>query len=50
MVCDLLVGPLLARALLPLTAPLDDQFARQTAQVALDYLTADSSAKLAHAR
>ncbi|MFC6355945.1 TetR-like C-terminal domain-containing protein [Luethyella okanaganae] len=36
--CDLLVGPILARTLLPLAVAVDDRLARQTAQVVLDYL------------
>lgn len=38
-VCDLLLGPLLARTLLPLDGPLDDRLARATVQTVMDHLT-----------
>ncbi len=38
MVCDLLVGPILARTLLPLAVSADDRLARQTAQFVVGYL------------
>lgn len=38
-ICDLLLGPVMARALLPGIGPLDDQLARDTAQVALSELS-----------
>jgi AcrR family transcriptional regulator len=37
-VCDLLLGPLLARTLLPLDGPLDDRLARATVQTVIDHL------------
>lgn len=37
-ICDLLLGPIMARALLPGTGPLDDQLARDTAEVAVSKL------------
>jgi len=40
LVCDLLTGPILARALLPVGAANDDRFARQTVDVVLTYLRA----------
>lgn len=40
-VCDLLLGPVLARALLPLGAPLDARLADLTARSALSYLGVD---------
>lgn len=42
-VCDMLVGPVLSRALLPVGAPLDDRLARQTAQSVLAHLRIRSS-------
>ncbi|MEH3088157.1 MAG: TetR/AcrR family transcriptional regulator [Microbacterium arborescens] len=41
-VCDLLLGPILARALLPLGAPLDDRLADLTARSALLHLGLDA--------
>ncbi|MFK4298873.1 AcrR family transcriptional regulator [Arthrobacter sp. GAS37] len=38
MVCDLLVGPILARTLLPVAVSADDRLARQTAQFVVGYL------------
>lgn len=38
LVCDLLTGPILARALLPLSAPIDDHLARQTATIAYRFI------------
>jgi len=38
-VCDMLLGPVMARAALPLGAPLDDQLARMTAMGAVAYLS-----------
>jgi AcrR family transcriptional regulator len=38
-VCDLLVGPILARVLLPTGLPLDDEFARRTVATVLSELT-----------
>lgn len=37
-ICDLLVGALLARTVIPTGAPLDDRFARQTVETALSEL------------
>lgn len=34
-VCDLLLGPILSRAMLPVAAPLDDRLARQTVETVL---------------
>lgn len=41
-ICDQLVGPILSRALLPVSAPLDDRLARQTADAALIVMGARS--------
>ncbi len=41
-VCDLLLGPILARALLPVPAALDDRLARQTTASAIQTLKAAS--------
>jgi hypothetical protein len=38
MVCDLLVGPILARTLLPVAVSADDRLARQTAHFVVGYL------------
>jgi len=38
-VCDMLLGPVMARAALPLGAPLDDRLARMTALAAVAYLS-----------
>lgn len=43
-VCDQLVGPILSRALLPVSAPLDDRLARQTTETALIVIGAKVSA------
>jgi AcrR family transcriptional regulator len=43
-VCDLLVGPILSRALLPVGAPLDDRLARQTVETVLRTMAARDAA------
>lgn len=40
LVCDLLLGPILARVLLPLDAKVDDRLARQTTALVIEHLTA----------
>jgi len=42
-VCDLLLGPILSRALMPSGSPLDDHLAEQTAEAVLRSLNARSS-------
>ncbi|PPG52501.1 hypothetical protein C5C24_04665 [Rathayibacter sp. AY2B3] len=42
--CDLLLGPILSRALLPVGAPLDDRLARQTVETAILTLAARAPA------
>lgn len=37
-ICELLMGPLLSRALLPLDGPLDDSLARETVQTVMDHV------------
>jgi len=45
-VCDLLIGPVLARAVLPIEQPLDDRFARKSVDVALTFLKNRMSASV----
>lgn len=42
-VCDILLGPLLTRVLLPVDVALDDKLARQTAQLALLFISGEST-------
>jgi len=46
-ICDLLLGPILARALMPTGAPLDDLLAQQTTDAALRTLRPDDSSSTA---
>lgn len=45
-ICDLLLGPVLSRALLPVNAPLDDQLARQTVETVLVTIAVRTPARL----
>lgn len=44
-ICDLLLGPILSRALLPVNAPLDDRLARSTVETVLTITGATFSAR-----
>jgi len=43
LVCDMLLGPVLARAVLPLDLPISDELAVETAESALRYLHRDAA-------
>jgi AcrR family transcriptional regulator len=45
LVCDVLVGPILSRVLLPIHVGLDDRLARDLVEVVLERLQADSGAR-----